>query len=104
MGLHFGVGEQKVRRRKHVQHLPRPEGDELLVVRRDTGHAGRGVVPPLLTIGAVPVTEVTVPLPVPGMYPNAVVTSLLVNVTAPVRVLKLVTPPADPLLALVNRP
>ena len=36
-------------------------------------------------------TDVTVP--VPGVNPSAVVTSLLVRVTAPVLVLKLVTPP-----------
>ena len=49
-------------------------------------------------------TLVTVPLPVPGVKPNAVVTSVDDNVTAPVRVLKLVTPPGVPFAALVTRP
>ena len=39
-----------------------------------------------------------------GVYVRAVVTSLEVNVTAPVRVLKLATPPAAPEEAAVIRP
>ena len=54
------------------------------------------IVPVVVTgppVRPVPVaTLVTLPLPVPGVYPSAVVTSELLNVTAPFLVLKLVTP------------
>jgi hypothetical protein len=59
---------------------------------------------PLTPLAVATLTAVTVPLPVPGVKPNAVVTSVDVSVTAPVLVLKLVTPPADPELAAVTRP
>jgi hypothetical protein len=59
---------------------------------------------PLTPLAVTTETELTVPDPLPGVYPSAVVTSLEVRVTAPVRVLKLDTPPADPLLADVIIP
>ena len=45
---HRGVGEHAVRRREHVEPLTRREADHLLVMSRDAGHTGGGVLPPLL--------------------------------------------------------
>ena len=63
-------------------------------------------VPASVTVPVVAVDGVNPVVPAlnedTGLYPNAVVTSLEVNVTAPVRVLKLVT--GVPLLAAVILP
>ena len=44
----FGIGQQKIRWREHVEDLPRCEFDHVFVAFGDAAQAGRGVVPPLL--------------------------------------------------------
>ena len=45
---HLGIGERIVGWREHVEHLPRGEGDHVLVVRSDAWHLPCRIVPPLL--------------------------------------------------------
>jgi hypothetical protein len=44
----FGIGQRKIRRRKHVENLPRGELDHVLVALGNATQSGGGVVPPLL--------------------------------------------------------
>ena len=46
---HFGIGRGEVGWRQRIEHLPHGELDDRLVLRRHAAHAGRGVVPPLLS-------------------------------------------------------
>src|SRR3546814_5050645 len=45
---HFRIGEQKIRRRYHVQQLPRGELHRRLTLPSDAPDAGGGAVPPFL--------------------------------------------------------
>ena len=44
----LGIGQRKIRRRAHVEDLPRGELDHVLMVLGNAAQSGRGVVPPLL--------------------------------------------------------
>ena len=46
---HLGIGRGEIGRRQHIEHLPHRELDDRLVLRRHAAHAGRRVVPPLLS-------------------------------------------------------
>ena len=69
---HDGVGEQPVAGRKHVQALPRGEGNHLLVMRRHAPHVLRGRLPPLLLQQKSLVVQVEGP-PLPGRVGKAAV-------------------------------
>src|SRR3546814_13685972 len=62
---HFRIGEQKIRRRYHVQQLPRGELHRRLTLPSDAPDAGGGAVPPFLAEQDVLVDEIERPV-LPG--------------------------------------